>query len=117
MRHLLPLINERLEQEARYGKDWRDKPVSAADFLLFVTHTRREKNDVISWLLDASPDPNDVQDIAIRVLIINFAAIHTTTMVSDARARYMSSYPFRRLPMSYMTWRHVLNMSNLYARK
>ncbi len=28
MKHLGPLINERLEQEARYGEDWLDKPVS-----------------------------------------------------------------------------------------
>ena len=28
LRHLGPLINERLEQEARFGKDWPDKPVS-----------------------------------------------------------------------------------------
>ncbi|KAF8329277.1 hypothetical protein F5887DRAFT_1082515 [Amanita rubescens] len=35
MRHLGPLINERLEQEARYGKDWLDKP-----------------SDIITWLFE-----------------------------------------------------------------
>ena len=29
MRHLQPLIEERIKQEAQYGKDWPDKPVSA----------------------------------------------------------------------------------------
>jgi hypothetical protein len=40
-----------------------------------------KKNDVISWLIDASPNPN-VDDITARVLLINFAAIHTSSIVS-----------------------------------
>ena len=27
MRHIGPYVKERLEQEARYGKDWAERPV------------------------------------------------------------------------------------------
>ena len=27
LRHMGPLVKERLEQEARYGKDWPERPV------------------------------------------------------------------------------------------
>jgi hypothetical protein len=29
MRHIGPLVKEREEQEARYGKEWAERPVSA----------------------------------------------------------------------------------------
>ncbi|KAF8321460.1 cytochrome P450 [Amanita rubescens] len=64
MRHLDPLIKERLEQEAKHGKDWPNKP-----------------NDLISWLLDASQGgQRDIRSMAINVLLVNLAAIHTVTM-------------------------------------
>ncbi|KAF8639979.1 hypothetical protein AX17_001225 [Amanita inopinata Kibby_2008] len=63
MRHLGPLIEERLEQETRHGKDRSDKP-----------------NDLIDWLLEVAQGPQrTVRNISIRVLVLNFAAIHTTS--------------------------------------
>ncbi|KAG5644943.1 hypothetical protein DXG03_007408 [Asterophora parasitica] len=59
-----PTINERLRQEELYGKDWPGKP-----------------NDALSWLLDiANGDQRTVRDLTLRILAINFAAIHTTSM-------------------------------------
>ncbi|KAF8347875.1 cytochrome P450 [Amanita rubescens] len=64
MRHLGPLINERLGQEARYGKDWLDKP-----------------SDIITWLFEVSKGERpSVRTITTRILFINFAAIHMTSM-------------------------------------
>jgi len=65
-RHLEPLIKERLEYEAQYGKNWPGKP-----------------NDLISWLLDvAEGDQRSVSNITKRVLFTNFTAIHTSTIAA-----------------------------------
>lgn len=43
----------------------------------------RHQNDLISWLIAEAPESEqNVEDIALRILTINFAAIHTTSMVS-----------------------------------
>ncbi|KAG6867644.1 hypothetical protein C0993_012827 [Termitomyces sp. T159_Od127] len=63
MGHLRPLIQERLDKEVKYGKDWPDRP-----------------NDALSWLLDhAAEDQKTVRELTLRILAINFAAIHTTS--------------------------------------
>jgi len=64
MRHIDPLIEERLEQEAKHGKDWPNKP-----------------NDLLTWLLEAAQGgQRDVRCMAISILLVNLAAIHTATM-------------------------------------
>ncbi|KAG5350609.1 hypothetical protein C0989_010177 [Termitomyces sp. Mn162] len=65
MAHLRPIIEERLEKDAEYGKDWPGRP-----------------NDIISWLLErAQGEQRTVRDITMRILTMNFAAIHSTSMV------------------------------------
>jgi hypothetical protein len=39
MRHLGPLVKERLEQEARYGKDWAERPVGTLTPFLVIALT------------------------------------------------------------------------------
>ncbi|KIL65474.1 hypothetical protein M378DRAFT_24046 [Amanita muscaria Koide BX008] len=64
IKHLEPLIGERLELKTLHGKDWSENP-----------------NDVISWALDVTMDrPRDTKALVRAILGINFAAIHTTTM-------------------------------------
>ncbi|KIL60298.1 hypothetical protein M378DRAFT_26609 [Amanita muscaria Koide BX008] len=64
IKRLEPLIEERLEQKALYGKDWPEIP-----------------NDVVSWALDVTMDrPRNTKALVRAVLGINLAAIHTTTM-------------------------------------
>ncbi|KAF9559724.1 cytochrome P450 [Agrocybe pediades] len=61
--HVGPMIKHQLEQDAQQGSDWQDKP-----------------NNLISWLLEDAKEHNrTVEDLALRVLAINFAAIHTTS--------------------------------------
>ncbi|KAF5382325.1 hypothetical protein D9757_008448 [Collybiopsis confluens] len=67
-KHLEPVIRERLRKEEEYGTtDWPDKP-----------------NDLISWLLDEANTTerrkNIVFEIVSRILLINMAAIHTTSI-------------------------------------
>jgi len=46
-------------------------------------------NDMLSWLMeDAIGEEKDPRNLTLRVLVVNFAAIHTTSMVS----RFLSTY-------------------------
>ncbi|KAM6489258.1 Cytochrome P450 [Amanita muscaria] len=64
IKHLEPLIEERLEQKALHGNDWSEKP-----------------NDMISWALDVTMDrPRSTEALVRAVLATNSAAIHTTTV-------------------------------------
>ncbi|KAJ7049341.1 cytochrome P450 [Mycena amicta] len=61
-RHLVPLIEERLAQEAQHGANWPERP-----------------NDLISWLLEyAEGDERTSHELTRRMLMVNFVAIHTS---------------------------------------
>ncbi|EJC98410.1 cytochrome P450, partial [Fomitiporia mediterranea MF3/22] len=61
---LRPVLEERFRMYDENGDDWPGKPV-----------------DMISWLIDDAPKSGkrDVRDITLRLLNVNFAAIHTFT--------------------------------------
>ncbi|KAI6098493.1 cytochrome P450 [Pisolithus sp. B1] len=59
MKHLDPIIKERLSCMRERGDDWCDKP-----------------NDVLQWLIDEKQESSTKQ-LTLRVLTINFASIHT----------------------------------------
>jgi len=64
MRHLVPIIKDRQRYIDEYGKDWDDKP-----------------NDMLSWVMDnARGDEKSLRNLTLRILLVNFAAIHTTSM-------------------------------------
>ncbi|THH09628.1 hypothetical protein EW145_g1863 [Phellinidium pouzarii] len=64
VKHLRPLIEYRLRQYEEYGKNWPDKP-----------------NDFLSWLMDeAEGEQRTVEALTQRILTLNFAAIHTSSM-------------------------------------
>ncbi|KAK7054327.1 hypothetical protein VNI00_003520 [Paramarasmius palmivorus] len=67
-RYLVPIIEERLKMQQEYGTEWAGK-----------------SNDYISWLIDAMEHSAEewqksVEDLVLKVLCINFASIHTTSM-------------------------------------
>ncbi|GLB33473.1 putative cytochrome p450 [Lyophyllum shimeji] len=77
-RHLRPIIEERLLQEEKHGKDWPEKP-----------------NDYITWLLDVAEGPQrTIRDLTLRVLALNFAAIHTTSMAFTQVLFDLAAYPY-----------------------
>jgi len=69
------MIKERFELYAQHGKDWTDKP-----------------NDILSWLMDAKPNQS-IRDIVLRVLIINFAAIHTSSIAFTQVLYDLATHP------------------------
>ena len=61
---------------------------------------RSEQNDLISWLVEACP-PNlrTVPLVTNRLLVVNFAAIHTSSIVRGPSVRLMSLAIHRRLSL------------------
>ncbi|KAL5492509.1 hypothetical protein ACEPAI_3956 [Sanghuangporus weigelae] len=64
MKLLRPALEERFRLYEENGDDWSEKPV-----------------DMISWLLDDAPEieRRNVRELTKRMLVINFAAIHTSS--------------------------------------
>jgi len=84
MKHLKPIIEERQKKIDEYGPDYPDKPVSNALFpsTSSTIFDPSLQIDFLSWLMDeAKGEEQSVRNLTLRVLIINFAAIHTTSMV------------------------------------
>ncbi|KAJ7050787.1 cytochrome P450 [Mycena amicta] len=83
LKFLGPLLQERLEAEEKYGKDRPDRP-----------------NDLISWLLDFAPEyDRTVPGIAMRIMAINMAAIHTSSTTIAAALFDLAAYPEHIAPM------------------
>ncbi|KZT30762.1 cytochrome P450 [Neolentinus lepideus HHB14362 ss-1] len=61
--HLGPVIEDRIEKMQENGKDWAQKP-----------------KDMITWLIEeAQGEERSVRNWALRILTVNFAAIHTSS--------------------------------------
>ncbi|KAF8687632.1 hypothetical protein AX14_003646 [Amanita brunnescens Koide BX004] len=83
MKYLEPFIKERLEQEARYGKDWSEKP-----------------DDLLSWLLEAAQgDQRSIRNVTIHILIVNHATVHTITTSSTYILYDLATHPEYVQPM------------------
>ncbi|KAI5118161.1 hypothetical protein M0805_005783 [Coniferiporia weirii] len=64
LNHLGPLFNARRRELEEHGEDWADKPA-----------------DMITWLLEDAPEEEkrDNNELTKRMLVTNFAAIHTSS--------------------------------------
>ncbi|GJJ15197.1 hypothetical protein Clacol_009473 [Clathrus columnatus] len=82
-KHLGPIIKERQAKIDEYGPDYPDKPF-----------------DFLSWLMDeATGEERSIPALTNRVLLVNFAAIHTSGM-SFAHALYqLAAEPHYLQPM------------------
>ncbi|KAI0804678.1 cytochrome P450 [Irpex lacteus] len=77
LKHVGPTIVQRRRNMELYGKDWVERP-----------------NDMLQWLLD-SPDgqAESVPDMAQRLLSLNFASIHTTSMTLTTALYRLAASP------------------------
>ncbi|KAL0578544.1 hypothetical protein V5O48_003445 [Marasmius crinis-equi] len=77
-RHLVPVIQERFDKEKEFGTaDWPGKP-----------------NDMLSWLLAvATGDRRTMHDLVLKIMLVNFGAIHTTSMTLTNALNYLTLYP------------------------
>jgi len=72
-----PMVEERLRMFEQYGTKWPDKP-----------------NDMLSWLIDeATEDQRNVESLCLRLLFVNFAALHTSGMAFTQALYYLAAYP------------------------
>ncbi|KAJ3564007.1 hypothetical protein NP233_g8574 [Leucocoprinus birnbaumii] len=78
MEYLGPLIRERLRREELHGLHWPDRP-----------------NDLVSWLLDTCTEAKHrtVDDLVMRILNINFASLHTTSMATTQALFDLAIHP------------------------
>ncbi|THV06416.1 cytochrome P450 [Dendrothele bispora CBS 962.96] len=77
-KHLGPVIKARLEKEDQYGSDWEGRP-----------------NDLISWFLDRNlqGELRTVDDLIVRVLNLNIASIHATSMAFTSNLYHLAIQP------------------------
>ncbi|KAI6159827.1 cytochrome P450 [Pisolithus thermaeus] len=75
MKHLDPIIRERLKCMKEHGDDWCDKP-----------------NDILQWLMDEKQEFSTRQ-LTLRVLTINFASMHSTTNTFTQALYNLAAYP------------------------
>ncbi|KAF5369084.1 hypothetical protein D9758_002904 [Tetrapyrgos nigripes] len=77
IKHVGPVIQERLDKEKEYGGEWPGKP-----------------NDFLSWLLaQAQGYQRSIRDLTLRILSVNFAAIHTTSMAFANGLYVLAAHP------------------------
>ncbi|KAJ7146844.1 cytochrome P450 [Mycena epipterygia] len=83
LKFLEPILEDRLAKENELGPDWPDKP-----------------NDLISWLLEsAEGTERTAPSLAARLLVINMAAIHTSSMAFTHALLDLVTYPEHIAPM------------------
>ncbi|KAF7360042.1 hypothetical protein MVEN_00732000 [Mycena venus] len=71
-----PLIEERLKDENQLGPEWEDKP-----------------NDLVSWLLElAEGEERTSAALALRMLAVNMAAIHSTSTALTSALYDLTTY-------------------------
>ncbi|KAI9440521.1 cytochrome P450 [Lactarius indigo] len=77
MEYIKPMVEERFARMEEFGKDWDDKP-----------------NDMLMWLMDdAKGAERTLEGLAQRLLVVNFAAIHTTSRAFTRLLYRLLSYP------------------------
>jgi len=78
------MVEERFARMEEFGEDWDDKPVCRyASFNANIMINVEEQNDMLMWLMsEAKGVERSLECLARRLLIVNFVAIHTTSLVS-----------------------------------
>ncbi|KAL5499081.1 hypothetical protein ACEPAH_1599 [Sanghuangporus vaninii] len=78
LKHLQPIIEYRLAQAEKYGKDWPGKP-----------------NDMLSWLMDDGPEDEkrNAKALTHRILTLNFAAVHTSSISFTHALLQVAAHP------------------------
>ncbi|KAI0245478.1 cytochrome P450 [Lactifluus subvellereus] len=77
-----PLVEERLAKMEELGDAWNDAPVRQfVSFDILFSHAVGAQNDMLMWLMsEAKGVEKSVESLARRILLTNFASIHTTSL-------------------------------------
>jgi hypothetical protein len=85
MEFIRPIVEERFAKMEEYGKDWDDKPVCRTMlwYLPYYNYMADLQNDLLMWLMTESKGvERSLEGFARRLLVANFAGIHTTALAS-----------------------------------
>ncbi len=84
MDFIRPMVEERFAKMEEFGDDWEDKPVCPpASLNANITINAEVQNDMLMWLMnEAKGVERSLGGVARRLLMVNFAAVHTTSTVS-----------------------------------
>ena len=88
------MVEDRFARMEEFGDDWDDKPVRQSTLLnVNVIIIARIQNDMLMWLMNESKGvERSLEGLARRMLLVNFAAIHTTSNVSHADLDLITSH-------------------------
>ncbi|KAH8996774.1 cytochrome P450 [Lactarius akahatsu] len=82
MEFIRPMVEERFARMEEFGEDWDDKPVRRSTSLdvNVVINAEALQNDMLMWLMSESKGvERSLEGLARRMLVVNFAAIHSTS--------------------------------------
>jgi len=77
-----PIFKERQERLRELGNQWIDRP-----------------NDAIQWVTEAALPDASIEDLCLRILFLNFASIHTTSMTMTQALLDLAAYPEHQGPL------------------
>ncbi|KAI0640730.1 cytochrome P450 [Trametes meyenii] len=82
-KHLKPMIDERIANVKKYGSSWTEKP-----------------NDMLQWIIEtAETRDNTYEAIIQRVMLVNFAAIHTSSNSFTHVLYHLAQHPQYLAPL------------------
>ena len=88
------MVEDRFARMEEFGDDWDDKPVRWSTlFNVNPIINPRVQNDMLMWLMSESKGvERSLHSLTRRLLLVNFAAIHTTSNVSPADLDIITSH-------------------------
>ncbi|KAI0668027.1 cytochrome P450 [Trametes maxima] len=82
-KHLKPIIDERVANVKKYGNSWAEKP-----------------NDMLQWIIEAAETrDNSYEAIIQRLMLVNFAAIHTSSNSFTNVLYHLAQHPQYLAPL------------------
>jgi len=118
------MVEERFAKMEEYGEDWDDKPVCRTIVSELARHTDDPQNDMLMWLMsEAKGVERSLEGVARRLLLINFASIHLTSLASHdllSPLPVMPSYSLnvdRRSRKFCTVFSPILSILNLSAKR
>jgi hypothetical protein len=93
MKNILgPIIEERLAKMEAFGENYDDaRFVSRFEVDVMFTHAAGAQNDMLMWLMsEAKGVERSLEGLTRRMLLLNFASIHTTSNVGRASPRTLT---------------------------
>ena len=88
MAFIEPMVKERFAKMDELGETWEDAPVrDPVPVYVSVLHEVDKQNDMLMWMMrEAKGVERSLEGLARRLLLVNFASIHSTALVSGCHA-------------------------------